>query len=79
MDLTILRQNYKFMTVRNRTKFAQTVGYSAGDSVTVPAGATVRISTAGLHQIPDSRLFELVSPKRPELIAAGVITPDQLL
>lgn len=73
MNSEALYKNFPVLKVRNRTGAQQHVLYEDGDSVTFNGFATRPISSKGLLQIPDSNLFEMVSPTLFELRDRGVI------
>ena len=77
MDREKLIKLFPILEVRNRTNVSQHIQYLIDgeiDSKTITPNSRRKISSDGLLQIPDMRLFEMCSPTIFELRKAGIIS-----
>lgn len=73
MNLTLLRQLYPILVVRNRSDVTKQIDIGMGDSIQVNPNGEARLATASLTQLPSHSEFKYVSPTFPALIRAGII------
>jgi hypothetical protein len=74
MNTEKLASMFPIMVIENKTPFQQHISYGNGDTVTIQPLAKSKITSAGLHQVPDSSIFSLISPTLSQLTEAGIIT-----
>lgn len=77
MDIAKLIASYPTMTIRNRRSVQTTLYYANGDSITFQPSVSMTIPSAGLHQVPDHTLFELVTPSIFDLVNEGIVSLNE--
>lgn len=69
---TLLKMDFPIWTIRNRQPTSAILAV-AGDDIQAPPEGVIRVRASTLHQIPDLKTFELISPTLHDLIHYGVI------
>lgn len=77
MDTAKLTSLYPTMLIRNRRSIQTHLYYANGDSITFQPSVAMNVPSAGINQVPDHNIFELVSPTIFDLVRQGIVTMNE--
>lgn len=69
----MLKQDFPFFELTNRKNVSAEIPLANNDSLIVREGATVKVASSKLIQLPDMLRFKFVSPSMDDLVNYGVV------